>query len=129
MKKTKKYYRDAINKSYQTACTVFVEALTKYGNKCKTRGWRTANISPVSNNWNGSITGFSYSKRKLYVDVYWQGDSTDGEDSVQFREFGIVLPSESWFDGERTREDHSDIEFEEKELYQAMKNFADKYLK
>lgn len=130
MKKTKKYFRDQINSSYSNACSVFREAMEKYGEKRKTRGWRDAKIERVGNEWNGDIVGFCYNVRKneLIVEIYWQGDSTDGNDCVVFDRSGIVLPAESYWDGYRTREDHSDVRFDQDELYQAMKNFAVKYL-
>lgn len=128
MKLTKKYYRDQINSSYHSAKKVFLEALLKYGPHCTTRGWRDCPIDAVPNNRNGSIIGFSYVKKIFYVDIYWQGDLTDGEDSVPMDWTGVTLKAVSWFDGERTREDHSDVSFEPATIYTAMKKFADKYL-
>lgn len=125
-KKTKKYYRDLIAKDYNSAVSAFTEAIVKYGDKCSTRGWREVNISHVPNGQNGEIIGFSYVKKKFYVDVYWQGDSTDGEDSVLFDRNGVCLDAE-W--NEYSHEvEHGNVSFNSGQLYQAMKNFSLKYL-
>lgn len=32
--------------------------------------------------WDHQLKDFVVDKNKLYIEVYWQGDSTDGEDYV-----------------------------------------------
>lgn len=131
MKKTKKYYRDLINADYTSACSILKEAMDRYGDKLATRGHRKITIDRVSNNWNGSITGFCFNKftNKLSVQIYWQGDSTDGDGAVEFNPNGITLRQESYWTGSHTRIEHSDVHFDKDQLWQAMKNFATKYLK
>lgn len=125
-KKTKKYYRDLIAKDYNSAVSAFTEAIVKYGDKCSTRGWREVDISHVPNGQNGEIIGFSYVKKKLYVDVYWQGDSTDGEDSVLFDRNGVCL--DAYWDDDLGEVVHGDVNFNSQHLYAAIKKFSDQYL-
>lgn len=127
MKKTKKYYRDQIAKGYDEAAAVIREAVFRYGHPQKTRGWREAPIDHVSNSHNGEITGFNITRKVFLVDVYWQGDSTDGDNEVMFDKDGIELAAE-WDDITKS-EVHSAVEFDSDKLYEAMKNFAAKYLK
>ncbi len=39
---------------------------------------------PVSNDWNGDIVGFTCYNDKIFINCYWQGDSTDGNKRVLF---------------------------------------------
>lgn len=127
MKITKKYYRDLINKSYDDACKVILEAIKKYGSKeGLTRGHRQAKFD-CSMNSNHQITGFYYKpKDHLFVDIYWQGDDTDGEKCVDFNKQGISIAPE--YDS-LDREKHGRISIYKEELYDAMKSFAKEYLK
>lgn len=39
----------------------------------------------VSNDWNGWIEGFKFNKSgEIFIDCYWQGDSTDGNDYIEY---------------------------------------------
>ena len=128
MKLTKKYFREKINNTYGSACTVIIEAIKRYGDKCGHRGHREVKVD-VSNERNGHITGFYYNGKCLLASVYWQGAHTDGNDYVTFDRDGIILPSEIDYDGSITRIIHNDIKFNSDQLYTAMKLFAENYLK
>lgn len=71
-------------------------------------------------NWNHRIDGFWMSENKLMISVYWQGDSTDGNDSVSASGFltrdTVTIPAVTFFDGYRTRETHSDLHITRDEL-------------
>lgn len=130
MVKTKKYYRDTINSSYDAAYSVLGEVLDKYGD-IPYRSQREAIFENVSNNRNGEIRGFLYNKKlkQISARIYWQGDSTDGDDYAVIDKTGVILPAETFYDGRRTIEEHGDIMFGKEELYQAIKNLASTYLK
>jgi hypothetical protein len=65
----------------------------------------------------------------LYVKVYWQGDSTDGDDYVSFNEvYGrgkSVIRAETYWDGCRTRFTHGDINVEKYEVENLIKLLAE----
>lgn len=144
-RKTKKYYRDEINKSFSSACAIFNEAFKKYAtNKGDYYTYTTA----VSNNWNGQIEGFRLCKYKtvrtprgkfkrvklaepeMYIDLYVQGDDTDTcteqklNDALRYGCEGSL--EESFSNGYR----HTVIaSFSNDNIWQAMKNFANDCLK
>lgn len=77
-------------------------------------------------NWDHKIEGFHLnSKNELIINIYWQGDSRDGNDYINASEFNysnkVVIPAETFFDGYRTRTIHSDIRVERSELDDAAK--------
>lgn len=144
-RRTKKFYRDEINKSFSSACAVFNEAFKKYAtNKGDYYTYRTA----VSNNWNGQIDGFGLYKYKtvrtprgkfkrvklaepeMYIDLYVQGDDTDTcteqklSDALRYGCKGKLL--ESFNDG---YEHMVTASFTKDHIWQAMKNFANDCLK
>lgn len=90
-RKGKNYYRDAIKSSKSSAYMVLPEVLKKYGKARKISPRKTYYSIIVSDTeeiytkgtsfW---ITGFSMSGGKLYIKVYWQGDSTDGDEYLEF---------------------------------------------
>lgn len=86
VRKTAKYYRDILNgNDIRKALSVIPDIINKFGFVDKYRseikfGWDTMN---KNFNWNHAIEGFFLGKDgKLYANIYWQGDSTDGTDSV-----------------------------------------------
>ena len=86
VRKTAKYYRDILNgNDIRKALSVIPDIINKFGFVDKYRseikfGWDTMK---ENFNWNHAIEGFFLGKDgKLYAHIYWQGDSTDGTDSV-----------------------------------------------
>ena len=111
MKRTKKYYRELIPTiiSASKLEATLLEVVKKY----KPIGLRS------NSNWDHHLTGFVVDKNKLYVEVYWQGDDTDGEDYVPFSKVyncKHTIPAKSYFDGYRTRYTHGDIRIEPSEV-------------
>lgn len=140
-RRTKKFYRDEINKSFSSACAVFNEAFKKYAtNKGDYYTYKTA----VSNNWNGQIDGFGLYKYKTErtprgkfkrvklakPEMYVQGDDTDTNtdqklsDALRYGCKGKL--SESFSNG---YEHTVTASFTNEHIWQAMKNFANDYLK
>lgn len=125
-RKTAKYYREELVKpqSTNTLNTLIKEIVKKFGSDNSIR------ISGTEFNWNHRVTGFTVGKNGiLYVEVYWQGDSTDGDDYVSFSEvYGrgkSVIRAESYWDGYRTRYTHGDINVEKYEVEQLIKLLAE----
>ena len=80
VKKTTKYYRDILaGDDTRKAVSVIPEVIRKYGiNDTFDRHY--INIE-TEFNWNHQITGFTLGYNgRLYAGIYWQGDSTDGND-------------------------------------------------
>lgn len=125
MRKTKKYYRDLINKDKNFAFSIAEEVITKYGTHTKTRGERTV-LAESSFPYNCQIHGFSIYKKKFYVDIYWQGDSTDGIAAVLFKDaiVGTSIPRE--IDG--SYEIHGNLQITPEMVHEALKDFAKRYL-
>ena len=125
-RKTAKYYREELVKpqSMNTLNTLIKEIVTKFGSS------NDLYISGAECNWNHWVKGFSVGKNGvLYVKVYWQGDSTDGDDYVSFSEvYGrgkSVIRAESYWDGYRTRFTHGDINVEKYEVESLIKLLAE----
>lgn len=80
-------------------------------------------------NWNHEVEGFILgSDGNVYVNIYWQGDSTDGGDTIRLSSVmsssrGAVIPAESSFDGYRTRTRHSDIRVTPDEVTLALNRY------
>lgn len=118
-RKTAKYYREELAKAknYTTLETLINEICTKFGGKDKSISlWKR-----VEFNWNHRVEGFRVAKNgKVLVKVYWQGDSTDGDDYVYLSDVlrkGIeVIRAEHFYECGRTYERHSDIRVEREEV-------------
>ena len=85
-RKTAKYYREILGgNDVRKALSVIPEIIKKFGFVDKYHSEINFPRSVVHDNfnWNHAIEGFFLGKDgKLYAHVYWQGDSTDGTDSV-----------------------------------------------
>ena len=123
MRITKKYFRDAVNRSLSSALAVLPEIVKRYGKNPK--GHRKMQEIRVNTEmgWNHCIDGFYFYNNNLFIDVYWQGPDTDGNDSVRFvpGRSSYRIPAEHYDDGIRTRMVHSDINIDSDELYRAIK--------
>lgn len=134
VKKTAKYYRDILSgDSISAALKVLPEVIKKFGRKRWEDYSKTNDIINLKDytefEWNHQIEGFFISEGALYVDVYWQGDLTDGNNSVLAAKCvgGYVIPGKYEFEGGRTYQTHSDIRISRDEFSAAIKAAA-KYL-
>ncbi len=134
VKKTAKYYRDILSgDNISAALKVLPEVIKKYGYK----RWETAKEGGIINlkkytefEWNHQIEGFFLTDKDVpCVDIYWQGDSTDGNNSLYVRECvnGYVIPAEHEVIDGGTYYKHSDIRISRDEFSAALKAVA-KYL-
>lgn len=126
MRKTDKYFRTELRKGFTEGSAVIADVLKKHF----TGRWSTEVRVKNEFNWNHCVEGFGLtSKGEVYVNVYWQGDSTDGNNTLRLNDFKyrneVVIPEESFFDGYRTRKKHSDIRVEKSEIISAFKKVAD----
>lgn len=118
-RKTINYYRNELAKGFNE--NIVKEVLVKYGDK----GVIKFNTNKMPFHWNHCVDSIGVSKTgELWLGIYWQGDSTDGNDSVSVKDFRcrneVVIPASSYFDGYRTRYDHSDIRVSKDELTDAV---------
>ena len=86
-RKTAKYYRTILcGSDLSKAISVIPEVFKKFHFVGKYRTEASFGWSVVSKNfnWNHGIAGFYLGRddNRVYVDVYWQGDSTDGNASL-----------------------------------------------
>lgn len=123
MRKTKKYYQNIVNRGLLSALAILPEIVSHYGKNPRGRRGRKEIFVDTEMGWNHQITGFSFYKKELYIDVYWQGDDTDGDASVKIvpGKTSYRIPAEHYDDGYRTRTVHSDINIDSEELYNAIK--------
>ena len=123
------YYRESLVRPSITVTDLeklINEILSKYGGKGKEiyLGRR------VDFNWNHRVDGFRTSSKngRVLVKVYWQGDSTDGDDYVYLtdvlRNGTDVIRAEHHWLGDRTYEVHSDIRVEKYEVESLVKELA-----
>lgn len=128
MRKTKKYYRDLINASFDQACAILPEVVVKYGEKIDKNRYCISARSEYT--WNYRVEGFITVGTTVYVSIYWQGDSTDGYNDIPLADVrrGRVIPAETSFDGERTREKHGDIHVTPQSVYNAILKIAENQL-
>ena len=89
VRKTAKYYREILNgNNIYKSLEVIPEIMKKFGfvGEYSTEINFPRDVVHDNFNWNHSIEGFYLSKKgELYAKVYWQGDSTDGTESVLAR--------------------------------------------
>lgn len=126
-RKTTKYYRDELVKPHNALAmeSLIKEVIAKYGGEYK----RISLSQRVDYNWNHRVEGFcTNSKGEVLVMVYWQGDSTDGDDYVSFREVlrngkSVIRAEHEWL-GDRTYCRHGDIRVEKEEVESLIKELA-----
>lgn len=123
MRKTKKYYQNIVNRGLLSALAILPEIVSHYGKNPRGCRGRKEIFVGTEMGWNHRITGFSFYKKELYIDVYWQGDDTDGDASVKIvsGKTSYRIPAKHYDDGYRTRTVHSDINIDSEELYNAIK--------
>ena len=134
-KKTAKYYRDILSgNDIRKAVSVLPEVIKKYGYKRwekYSKGNDIINLRGYTEfEWNHRIDGFFLTdKNELCVDIYWQGDSTDGNDSVSASSciYGTTIRGVYEWLGDRTYCKHSDLRITKEEFANALKAVA-KYL-
>ena len=135
VKKTPKYYRDILanaDKNFSLALSVMGDVLKKYGNHPYSNYEIPAD---VEFNWNHQVKGFTLTKKGVvYVDVYWQGDSTDGDDCCTLADFrwnNVVVIKAEYYEPDRygvREERHSPLRVERAEVISAMKWIAENWL-
>lgn len=100
-RKTAKYYREILNgNDIRKAVSVLPEVIKKFGSK----RWATSKHndqiyirSYTEFEWNHQIEKFGINDKGIvYADIYWQGDSTDGNTSEYANNLinGRVIPAE-----------------------------------
>ena len=133
-RKTAKYYREILtNGTISQAVAVIPEIIKKFGRK----RWSTSKHNDIiylkgytEFEWNHQIVGFFITdKGQLCADIYWQGDSTDGNCSEYASSlmYGKTIPAEHEWLGDRTYYKHSDLRITAEEFKNAVKCIA-KYL-
>ena len=128
-RKTAKYYRDIFTSgSISNAISVLPEVIKKFGYKRHGEYSKTNDYINLKGytefNWNRQIEGFFLIDNGMVcADIYWQGDSTDGNLSVYARTLvgGYTIPCEGDFDGSRTYYKHSDIRITKEEFEAAIR--------
>ena len=131
-RKTAKYYRDILNgNDIRKAVSVLPEVIKKFGYKRwekYSKGNDAINLRGYTEfEWNHRINGFFLTdKGVLCVDIYWQGDSTDGNDSVTASEciYGTTIRGVYEWLGDRTYCKHSDLRISREEFANAVKAVA-----
>lgn len=131
-KKTAKYYRDILNgNDIRKAISVLPEVIKKYGYK-RWSGSKTNDILYIKKytefEWNHQLEAFYYvkDKNRVCVDIYWQGDSTDGNESewADAMIYGKTIPAEHEWLGDRTYTRHGDLRITAEEFRNALKAVA-----
>lgn len=90
-RKTKGFYQQAVLVNKTQAFMFLPEIIKKYGSVSKWSARRNKYYLSTNDDWNNTrgqdwkIKGFILINGKVYIDVYWQGDSTDGNEWVQFK--------------------------------------------
>lgn len=124
-RKTSKFYREELIKKNQPLSVItelVKEVISKYGKD------NCIYIKDNTFNWNHQVTGFMVSKGILYVNVYWQGDDTDGYEAILFADVynkgKVTIKAKHFFDGCRTRCTHSDINVEKNEIIEMLSHLS-----
>ena len=127
MRKTKKYFSEAVSKGVSSALNVLPEIVSRYGTNPKgLRKRKSIRIPSPFSFWNHYIRDFHFYKDKLFATVYWQGDDTDGEDVIRIipGRASYRIPAEYFDDGYRTRTVHGDLQIDATELHEAIKRLV-----
>lgn len=122
IRKTKKYYREELAKvgfNMTSLKFLLIDILTKY---CKEK-WHEGEFRAIGEfKGNHRLEGFLYSKKskKLLINLYWQGDDTDGNEYIEFDKFlytsFYTIPAKTEFYNNRTYYKHGDITIEREEI-------------
>lgn len=128
-RKTAKFYRDIFNGgNISTAISVLPEVIKKFGYKRHGKYSKTNDYINLKGytefNWNHQIEGFFLTdKGMVCADIYWQGDSTDGNTSEYANDlrWGKTIPAEHEWLGDRTYYKHSDLRISKEEFGDAIK--------
>ena len=134
-KKTPKFYRDILanaDKNFSLALATMAEVIKKYGR----HPYSNYDIPAEAEfNWNHQVNGFTLTKKGVvYVDIYWQGDSTDGNDCLELNDFrwnNVAVIKADYYEPDRygvREERHSPLRVERKEVIEAMQWIAKNWL-
>lgn len=131
-RKTKGFYQQAVLVNKTQAFIFLKEIIKKYGHSSKWFARRNKYYLSVNDNWNNTrgqdwkIEGFILISNKIYVDVYWQGDSTDGNEWVEFKgdlyDNLYIEPSDPIKFGGRWEVARQGITISTTDIYNAIKN-------
>ena len=133
VKKTAKYYRDILTgNDLRKALSVLPEVIRKYGVK----RWGDSKENDYLSvkkytefEWNHQIEAFHFVKEKnrISASIYWQGDSTDGNDSewADNLVYGKTIPADNEWLGDRTYCRHGDLRISAEEFRNAIKAVAE----
>jgi hypothetical protein len=114
------------DKKWQNVYDTLKQIVKKYGNK-----YGELHFTPSGRFWDHTIEGMYLSKNKLFLNIYWTGDSTDGTESVNyidiFNSGRYIIPKKTFFDGTRTRTTHGDIEVTKNEVIEYINKFINEY--
>lgn len=134
-RKTAKYYRDLFSGcDIWNLIGILPEVIKRFGSK-KWYGSKQNDYLNVKKytefEWNHQIVGFGISSQKeskgrVYVDIYWQGDSTDGDASEWANDLlpGKTIPAVHEWLGDRTYTEHEDIRISRQEFADAVRAIA-----
>lgn len=132
-RKTKKFFKEEIKKGMSSAFAALPEICKRYGFKRKISPRKTVYSIYTSEDVTGwerdtswHIRGFYLNaKKELNIIVYWQGDSTDGEESIPFSGSTSscvkLPPSEPVNLGDRWYTARDGITIRPEEIYEAIK--------
>jgi len=124
----KKAFIDAVaSKNMTSAVCCLDKVIELFGGERK-----SIRINPEYN-WNHKIEEVALYKNELWLYYYWQGDHTDGNDSVKLADVVSIvkrggrytIPAETEFAFGHTRYRHGDINIDKDELWSALKAVAD----
>lgn len=130
-RKTKKFYRELISqKMLNTPVDIISEVLKKYAPANK--WWTEIYLGDKTKFcWNHKIerVGLNRETKCVYLDVYWQGDSTDGKEAVSLASVlamfrlgrDYIVPAEHEWLGNGTYCKHSDLRISKEEVENAYK--------
>ena len=127
MRKTKKFYKEQVERCFSTAISVLPEIVKKYGKNPKgRRGQQSIRLSSPDSFWNCFIDEFYFCKGKFFASIYWQGDLTDGYSQIQIipGKTNYRIPAEYYDDGYRTRCEHGDLIIDSTKLHEAIKRLV-----
>jgi hypothetical protein len=114
------------DKNWQTMFDTLKKIVKKYGNE-----YGDLYFTPSGRFWDHQIEGMRLIKNKLFINIYWTGDSTDGNELVKFIDAWnsgrYIIPKKTFFDGTRTRTTHGDIEVTKNEVIEYINKFINEY--